>query len=78
VSIFTDGFVQPSDRHGVAVKNSLGWAQDCADLGDYIHALGWIRVLEAIGEEIPAAYQTKRQLWNDRLVAANRADGGRP
>ncbi len=52
-----------ADRHLVAVASSLGWAQESADRGDYADALGWIVVLEAIGEEIPDGYQTKREAW---------------
>jgi hypothetical protein len=33
-------------------------------------------VLEAIGEPIPPAYQAKRRVWDDELVA-NCADRGR-
>jgi hypothetical protein len=51
------------------VRSSLRWAQESADRGDYADALGWIRVLEAIGEPIPPAYQAKRRVWDDELVA---------
>ena len=59
-------------RHLTAVRRSLGWAQESADRGDYADALGWIRVLEAIGEQLPPGYQAKRRAWHDELVA-NRA-----
>ena len=67
---------QPSERHRAAVRSSLRWAQESADRGDYADALGWIRVLEAIGAPIPPAYQAKRRVWDDELVA-NCADRGR-
>ena len=52
-----------ADRHLMAVQRSLRWAQEAADRGDYADALGWIGVLEAIGERLPAGYQARRQLW---------------
>lgn len=57
------------DRHRTAVRRSLGWAQESADRGDYADALGWIRVLEAIGEEIPPGYRARRRAWELELVA---------
>ena len=62
--------LRAADRHLVAVASSLGWAQESADRGDYTDALGWIAVLEAIGEEIPDGYQTKRQAWGRALGRA--------
>jgi hypothetical protein len=58
----------------MAVRRSLGWAQESADRGDYADALGWIDVLEAIGEQLPASYQTRRQAWRRALrgTEANR------
>ncbi len=60
-----------ADRHLGAVASSLGWAQESADRGDYADALEWIAVLEAIGEEIPDGYQTKRQAWGRALRRAD-------
>jgi hypothetical protein len=65
--------VLPAERHRAAVRRSLGWAQESADHGD---ALAWIRMLEAIGEQLPPRYQAKRQAWGDQLVA-NRVNRGR-
>ncbi len=59
------------DRHRAAVSGSLRWAQESADRNDYADALGWIRVLEAIGERIPPEYQDKRRVWGVELVANN-------
>lgn len=59
-----------ADRHLRAVRGSLGWAQESADRGNYADALGWISVLEAIGERIPARYQTKRRAWCRALAGA--------
>ena len=60
------------DRHLAAVARSLGWARESAARGDYADALGWVRVVEAIGDPIPHEYEAKRQVWL-RALAANRA-----
>jgi hypothetical protein len=52
-----------SERHLVAVAGSLRSANESAARGDYRDALGWLAVLEAVGEELPTAYIAKRQLW---------------
>jgi hypothetical protein len=75
VSTFIEAPADPLERHRAAVRRSLGWAQESADRGDYADALGWIRVLEAIGERLPPGYQAKRQAWGDQLVA-NRYNRG--
>jgi len=76
VSTFVEVPANPLERHRAAVRRSLGWAQESADRGDYADALGWIGVLEAIGEQLPPGYQAKRQAWDDQLVA-NRDNRGR-
>jgi hypothetical protein len=43
--------------------------------GDYRDALGWLQVLEAVGEELPIEYRAKRQAWL-RLAAATRGTPG--
>ena len=65
----SEACVAPSDRHRAAVRSSFGWAQNSADRGDYADALGWIDVLEAIGEDIPSDYQAKRRDWDRQLIA---------
>jgi hypothetical protein len=51
------------DRHLAAVARSFGWARESAARGDYADALGWVQVVEAIGDPIPREYETKRQAW---------------
>ncbi len=57
-----------ASRHSAAVKRSLRWAQESADRGDYADALGWIKVLETIGERVPPSYLAKSRVWNDELA----------
>jgi len=51
------------DRHLTAVETTLAWAQESAERGDYVDALKWIETVEAIGDQVPPSYQTKRQAW---------------
>ena len=67
-----EAVVSAHDRHLSAVARSLGWARESAARGDYADALGWVRVVEAIGDPIPHEYEAKRQVWL-RALAANRA-----
>ena len=50
-------------KHPVAVARSLQWADEAADRGEHSDALAWLHVIEAIGDELPETYQTKRQAW---------------
>ena len=50
-------------KHPVAVARSLRWADDAAERGEHSDALAWLHVIEAIGDELPETYQTKRQAW---------------
>jgi hypothetical protein len=60
--------VDRDERHAAAVRMSLGWAQESADRGDFAEALGWIGVLDAIGERIPPSYEAKRRSWDGQLA----------
>ncbi len=61
-------------RHLAAVANSLGWADAAAEQGDFAQALDWIRMLEAIGQEITGGYSAKRQAWLAALAASEPRD----
>jgi hypothetical protein len=63
------------DRHLAAVARSLGWARESAARGEYADALGWVGVVEAIGDPIPHEYDAERQTWLSAL-AANRGVTG--
>jgi hypothetical protein len=65
--------VDAAERHRVAVANTLGWAQEAAERGNYADALEWVRTVEAIGEQLPPGYHSQRQAWRSAL-AQNAAD----
>lgn len=50
-------------RHLGAVAGSLRFASESAARGDHRDALGWLNVLEAVGEVLPAEYVAKRGAW---------------
>ena len=54
--------------HQRAVKNTLRWAEESATRGRYADALAWLTVLDVIGEELPADYETKRVEWRRALA----------
>ncbi len=50
-------------KHLAAVAQSLAWAEECAAGGDYADALGWIAAVEATGDRLSDAFETKRRAW---------------
>jgi hypothetical protein len=52
-----------AERHLEAVAGSLKFASEAAGRGDHRDALGWLNVLEALGEELPADYIADRTAW---------------
>ena len=61
-------------KHLAAVASSLQWADEAAAREDYADALGWLQAVEATGDDLPEAYQTKRHAWLI-AISANRAEG---
>ena len=68
-----DQFVRPTlvttNRHDEAVANSLAAADEAASQHDFRAALSWLTMLEAIGDELPVAYHSKREDWTAMLEA---------
>jgi hypothetical protein len=50
-------------RHARAVANSLHTADGCAARGELEDALGWLEMVRAIGDQLPADYEAKRVEW---------------
>jgi hypothetical protein len=42
------------------VANTLTWTEESAARGDYVNALAWLTVLDAIRETLPGAEEIKR------------------
>jgi hypothetical protein len=62
-------------KHRAAVARSLGWADDSAARGDHGGALGWLQMVEAIGDQLPEAYETRRRDW---LIAVRTGGAAQP
>jgi len=59
-----DDKVSPAQaRHQRAVARTLERADDAAERGDHVTALGWLQTLEAIGDDLSSEYQRKREEW---------------
>jgi hypothetical protein len=65
-----------SSKHLAAVAGSFRYASEAAVRGDYRDALGWLQVLEAVGEELPSRYLAKRQEWLCLCADGPAAPGG--
>jgi len=59
--------VSSDERHSAATANTLRWADEAAEREDYEAALGWLSVVEAIGETLPGPYRAKRAMWKVAL-----------
>jgi hypothetical protein len=57
------------DRHRAAVARTLQWADGCAARGEYADGLGWLALVEDLGDTLPPEYATKRQRWSAALAA---------
>jgi hypothetical protein len=59
----------PSDRHRAAVARTLQWADGCAARGEYADGLGWLAMIESLGDSLSPEYETKRRRWTAALAA---------
>jgi hypothetical protein len=62
-----------TQRHDAAVTRTLAWANEAAERHEYADALGWLAVLDAIGDPLPAGYATKQVAWTNAGRAAQAA-----
>ncbi len=56
-------------RHAGAVEQSLRFAQEAADRGDYREALSWLGAVEAADGGLSPQWEQTRGLWQQRLRA---------
>ncbi len=54
--------------------NTLAWADEAAARGDHAGALAWLKTVEAIGDELPELYLSRRAKWRAVLGAATGPD----
>lgn len=65
------------ERHALAVRQSLRWAERAASEGDYERALGWLRMVEQVGRPLDPRWRRRREQWRTararQLVHPDRA-----
>jgi len=57
------------ERHALAVRQSLRWAERAASEGDYERALGWLRMVEQVDGRLDAAWRERRKQWSAAWTA---------
>ena len=57
-------------RHGRAVARSLGFAQEAAAEGDFVNAVGWLQVVQAVDGGLPPHWERTLAGWIDRKRTA--------
>jgi hypothetical protein len=78
MSFTTNGAeISARERHLAAVVGSFRSAEDAAARGDYVDALLWVDVIEAVGDAIPPEYQVKRDAWSAALTNQTGSDRSR-
>lgn len=62
------------ERHELAVRQSLRWAERSAHEGDYEQALSWLATVEAVEGQLPDVWHERRRAWltAQRAQAASR------
>ena len=63
------------DRHRAAVARTLQWADGCAARGEYADGLGWLALIEELGDTLPLEYEAKRRAWAAYASTRQQPDG---
>jgi hypothetical protein len=61
-----DSGVRSEGRHARAVAQSLRFAQEAADRGDYREALSWLGAVEAADGALSPEWKQTRGLWQQQ------------
>jgi hypothetical protein len=72
--------IDPRDRHALAVRQALRWAEQTAGTGDYESALRGLATIELVEGALPERWQARREAWlvasrNQTAAARPRRDG---
>ena len=67
-----DDATRRESKHRAAVASTLNWADEAAERGDHVDAIGWLDALEAIGEKLPKSYEIRRSSWTAQPARAVR------
>lgn len=63
------GRIPDDERHALAVRQSLRWAERAAREGDYERALGWLRMVEQVDGRLDGAWRRRREEWRAAWTA---------
>ncbi len=63
------GRIPAQERHALALRQSLRWAERVAREGDYERALSWLNLVERTGSSLPDAWQRHREVWTAAWAA---------
>jgi hypothetical protein len=55
--------ISASERHALAVRQALRWAERSAGAGDYASALTALATIERVEDPLPPGWQERRQAW---------------
>ena len=55
-------------KHLAAVASTLQWADEAAERGDHFDAVAWLETLEAIGDQLPDLYESRRGSWSAQIA----------
>lgn len=61
--------IPAAERHELAVRQSLRWAEAAAAEGDFGQALSWLATVEAVEGGLPGDWSQRRDAWRARLTA---------
>jgi hypothetical protein len=57
------GRIPPAERHALATRQSLRWAERAAREGDFERALSWLSMLERVEGGLPERWRRQRKAW---------------
>ena len=61
--------IPAAERHALAIRQSLRWAQRAAREGDYERALSWLATVESVEGELTQEWQLHREVWRAAWAA---------
>lgn len=61
--------IPAAERHALAVRQSLRWAERAAREGDYERALSWLAVVERVDGKLAQEWQLHREVWRAAWAA---------
>ena len=66
---FASGYCAKREaKHLAAVASTLHWADEAAERGDHFDAVAWLETLEAIGDQLPEVYESRRGTWSAQIA----------